>query len=61
MLKAGDRLWNGVIVTAGLAEAYNSTWERINSFKHEGREAPEYLLNGAHNLIAGPNFEKGQT
>jgi len=50
-LKAGDRLWNGVIVTEQLARAYNSLTERIERFKAEGRTVPENLLNGRHNLI----------
>jgi len=53
MMKAGDKLWNGAIATQYLADAYNSVQERIASFEKEGRTVPEYLLNGAHNLING--------
>jgi len=52
-LKAGDRLWNGVIVTEQLARAYNSLTERIERCKAEGMTVPENLLNGRHNLING--------
>jgi len=48
-LKAGDRLWNGAIVTPCLAKAYNALQDRIESFKGN---APEYLINGSHSLIA---------
>lgn len=50
-LKKGDTLWHGGIVSAEFAAIYNATWERIESFRKEGREAPEHLLNGAHNLM----------
>lgn len=52
MLKTGDKLWNGATVTPYLAQAYNSIQARIASFTDAGLPAPEYLLNGAHNLIA---------
>ena len=51
-LKAGERLWNGAIVTTYLAQAYNKITDRVEAFKAEGRIVPEYLLNGRHNLIA---------
>lgn len=51
IMKAGDRLWNGAIATPYLADAYNSLQARIASFEKEGRKPPEYLLNGAHNLL----------
>lgn len=51
MLKTGETLWNGAIVTASLATAYNSLQARIVSFQNAGKPVPEYLLNGAHNLI----------
>ena len=52
MLKAGDRLWNGAIVTRGLANAYNALEDKIARFRAAGLPVPEHLLNGAHNLIA---------
>lgn len=51
-LRAGERLWNGALVTPQLAAAYNAASERIESFEAQGRPAPEQLLNGRHNLIA---------
>jgi len=53
MLKQGEKLWNGATVSGGLAAAYNSIQARIASFEAAGKPAPDYLLNGAHNLIAG--------
>jgi len=52
-MKAGERLWNGVIASQWLADAYNATTARIERFEAEGRTVPEELLNGRHNLIAG--------
>lgn len=51
-LAAGQRLWNGAIVTAALAAAYNSVSERIEAIEATGRVVPDHLLNGRHNLIA---------
>lgn len=54
MLKAGERLWNGAIVTADLAAAYNSAQERIQSFRAAGLPVPDQILNGVHSLL---NFD----
>lgn len=51
MIKAGERLWNGAIVTPEFAAVYNAMQSRIQSFKDEGKPVPEYLLNGSHNLM----------
>ena len=51
-MKPGDKLWNGVIVSQALADAYNAATARIESFEKAGRPVPEYILNGRHNLIA---------
>ena len=51
MLNVGEKLWNGRIVTAQLAEAYNSTQARIAGFVAAGLTVPEQLLNGSHNLL----------
>jgi hypothetical protein len=51
MLKSGERLFNGAIVTPHLAQAYNSMQARIQSFRDAGLPVPQELLNGAHNLI----------
>ena len=53
MVKAGDKLWNGAIVTPQLARAYNARQARIAAWQAAGLPVPESLLNGAHNLIAG--------
>jgi len=47
-IKAGDKLWNGAIVTPYLARAYNALQDRIESF---GDNPPEHLLNGRNNLL----------
>ena len=52
-LTAGERLWNGVTVTAPLAAAYNRLTDRIAAYDRAGRKAPEHILNGRHNLLAG--------
>lgn len=48
----GETLWNGAIATAQLAAAYNANQDHIHAWRALGREAPEQLLNGSHNLIA---------
>ena len=53
MIQPGERLWNGAIVTTELAAAYNAISAKIAGFEAAGRLAPEELLNGRHNLIAG--------
>jgi len=52
-LVTGDRLWNGVIVTAPLAAAYNRLTDKIAAYDRAGRKAPENILNGRHNLLNG--------
>ena len=51
-MKAGDKLWNGKLVSPQLAAAYNAATQRIETFEREGRAPPEELLNGRHNLLA---------
>lgn len=51
MIKAGERLWNGAIVTPDFADVYNRLQERIDGFRRDGKPVPEYLLNGSHNLM----------
>ena len=53
MLKAGSRLWNGAIVTADMAAAYNALQTRMDTYRAVSLPVPDYLLNGAHNLING--------
>lgn len=57
MLVAGEKLWNGEIVTQPLADAYNALTAKIEAIEETGRKAPEHLLNGRHNLIV--NVRKG--
>lgn len=51
-IQAGERLWNGAIVTHCLAIAYNRLTDRILSFEREGRPVPEQVINARHKLIA---------
>jgi hypothetical protein len=51
MLKVGEKLWNGAIVTAEFAAVYNRLQERIQRFRDDGLPVPEQLLNGSHNLM----------
>lgn len=50
-MKAGEKLWNGQIVSSQLAEAYNSIDAKIKAFEKANKIPPENLLNGRHNLI----------
>ncbi|MEL4071698.1 hypothetical protein WKW50_16255 [Ochrobactrum sp. GPK 3] len=52
MLKAGDKLFSGAIVTSQLADAYNAATAKIDGFIKAGKPAPENLLNDRHNLLA---------
>lgn len=51
-VEPGDMLWNGAIATPQFARAYNRVTDKILSFERAGRAAPEYLINGRHNLMA---------
>lgn len=51
MLKAGDRLYTGAIVSPEFAATYNAATAKIQAFQNAGKPAPENLLNGAHNLL----------
>lgn len=53
-LQIGDRLWNGAIVTAELAAAYNSATQRIEAFEAAGRPAPVEIVNGRFHLLQSP-------
>lgn len=48
----GDMLFNGARVTKYLAQAYNGVNDHIHAWQALGKQAPEHLLNGRHNLIA---------
>ena len=60
MLRAGERLWNGYVVTKTLADTYNRLSQRIEQFEHEGKAAPEIEPDGtaAAELEALYNFAK---
>lgn len=55
MLKIGERLWNGNIVTTQLAEAYNRATVEIEKRQALGMNV-DALLNGRHNLINTPKL-----
>ena len=50
-VKAGDKLYNGAVVTECFAKQYNAVSARIQRFIDDGREPPEYLLNGRHHFF----------
>lgn len=50
-MKEGEQLFNGVSVTRYLADAYNRANDHIHAWEALGKQAPEHLLNGRHNLI----------
>ena len=50
-LVVGEKLWNGVVVSKPLADTYNALSLKIEAIEREGRQVPEHLLNGRHNLI----------
>ena len=52
MLTVGERLWNGATVTPQLAAAYNKRAAMCDKWRASGREPPQELINGMHNLIA---------
>jgi hypothetical protein len=51
-MQAGEALWNGATASKQLAAAYNATQDHIHAWKALGKQPPEQLLNGAHNLLA---------
>ena len=52
-LVAGDRLWNGVIVTAPLAHAYNRLTDKIAAYDRAERKPPENILYARRQLLNG--------
>jgi len=48
--KAGERTIYGGTWTDCAARLYNDLSDRIASYEREGKQAPEHLLNGRHNL-----------
>lgn len=51
-MREGETLFNGARVSKHLAEAYNRVNDHIHAWKAHGKQPPEHLLNGRHNLIA---------
>lgn len=51
-MREGEILFNGARVSKHLAQAYNQTNDHIHAWKALGKQPPEHLLNGRHNLIA---------
>ena len=51
-LEVGYKTYTGKVITKAIqVQSYNQLQDRINSFIVEGREIPEELLNGSHNLF----------
>lgn len=51
-IKEGEELFNGARLSRYVAEAYNRANDHIHAWEALGRQAPEHLLNGRHNLLA---------
>ena len=56
-VKTGERTILGGVWTKDAARLYNELSDRIASYEAQGREAPEYLLNGRHNLYCAQSRE----
>ena len=48
----GDTVWNGAKIGKHQAAAYNRINDHIHAWKALGKEPPEQLLNGRHNILA---------
>lgn len=51
-IEAGYLLWNGAKIGKHQAAAYNRVNDQIHACKAMGKEPPEHLLSGRHNLLA---------
>lgn len=51
-MREGEMLFNGACVSRYVAEAYNRVNDHIHAWEALGKNAPEQLLNGRHNLLA---------
>ena len=51
-IEAGYTLWNGAKIGQHQADAYNHVNDQIHACKAMGKEPPEHLLSGRHNLLA---------
>ena len=52
LLRGGEVVWNGAKISEGMAQAYNRANDHIHAWKALGKEPPEHLLNGRHNILA---------
>lgn len=52
LLKEGETVWNGKAINRHMADAYNRANDHIHAWKALGKEPPEQLLNGRHNILA---------
>lgn len=50
--QAGDTVWSGKKINRYIADAYNRVNDHIHAWQALGKEPPEHLLNGRHNLLA---------
>lgn len=48
----GDTIWSGAKIGKHQAAAYNRVNDHIHAWRAMGKEAPEQLLNGRHNILA---------
>ena len=51
-IEPGETVWNGATVNQYVAAAYNRANDHIHAWEALGKQAPEHLLNGRHNLLA---------
>jgi hypothetical protein len=51
-LEEGDTVWGGAKIGKHQAAAYNRVNDHIHAWKAIGKEPPEQLLNGRHNILA---------
>lgn len=51
-IQSGEEVWNGATVNQYVAAAYNRVNDHIHAWEAMGKQAPEHLLNGRHNLLA---------
>lgn len=51
-IQGGETVWNGAKINQSMADAYNRINDHIHAWEATGRQAPEQLLNGRHNLLS---------
>jgi len=52
----GFRTVYGFVMSDRAVDAYNNLQDRMGRYAEEGREVPEELLNGSHNLMSAGAF-----